>query len=93
MALAPGSSADVFPVSAPKKMLPRFDSTTNINIFFFSQGLVNFLERMIDEEKIPFPLDLSPYDFVATNCHTADEEVIDQSRMVFELKAFLSDQC
>ena len=39
------------------------------------QGLSNFLERMIDEEVIPFPLDLSPFDFVATNCHTAEEEV------------------
>ena len=74
-------------------MLPRFESTTKYLYFLLCQGLVNFLERMIDEEKIPFPLDLSPYDFVATNCHTADEEVIEQSRMVFELKAFFSDQC
>ena len=42
---------------------------------FLHQGLSNFLERAIEEEAIPFPLDLSYYDFVATNCHTADEEV------------------
>jgi len=40
-----------------------------------AQGLLNFLERMIEEEVIPFPLDLTPYDFVAANCHTADEEI------------------
>ena len=32
------------------------------------------MEQLIEENLLPFPLDLSPYDFVATNCHTADEE-------------------
>ena len=66
---------------------------TGFLLILFLQGLSNFLEQIIDEEVLPFPLDLSPYDFVATNCHTADEEVIEQRRMVFELKAFFSDQC
>ena len=38
------------------------------------QGILNFMEQLIEENLLPFPLDLSPYDFVATNCHTADEE-------------------
>ena len=66
---------------------------TGFLLILFLQGLSNFLEQIIDEEVLPFPLDFSPFDFVATNCHTADEEVIEQRRMVFELKAFFSDQC
>ena len=36
------------------------------------------MEQLIEENLLPFPLDLSPYDFVATNCHTADEEASDE---------------
>jgi len=39
------------------------------------RGILNFMEQLIEENLLPFPLDLSPYDFVATNCHTADEEI------------------
>ena len=42
------------------------------------QGILNFMEQLIEENLLPFPLDLSPYDFVATNCHTADEEASDE---------------
>ena len=41
---------------------------------------------MIDEEVIPFPLDLSHFDFVATNCHTADEEVRSETEWVLSSK-------
>jgi hypothetical protein len=37
------------------------------------QGLLNFVEQMIEVAGVP--VDLSPYDFVAMNCHTADEEI------------------
>ena len=33
------------------------------------------MEQLIHTDDFPFPLDLSPFDFVATNCHTADEKV------------------
>ena len=79
----PGNLAGAFLVSAHKKMLHRFHSTIFdiqapklvLSLFLLLQGLLNFLERMIEEEVTPFPLDLTPYDFVAANCHTADEEV------------------
>ena len=83
LALEPGNLDDVFPVSALQKMLPRFESSININTrALLFQGLLNFLERTIEEEVIEFPLDLSPYDFVATNCHTADEEVRSETEWV-----------
>jgi len=40
-----------------------------------AKGLSNFLEQLIHTDDFPFPLDLSPFDFVATNCHTADEKI------------------
>ena len=39
------------------------------------------MEQLIEENLLPFPLDLSPYDFVATNCHTADEEASDEKEI------------
>ena len=80
------------------KMLARFGSSTNFNIgSLLFQGLLNFVEQMIEVAGVP--VDLSPYDFVAMNCHTADEEVRtphcteEGDRVGFELKAFFSDRC
>ena len=80
------------------KMLARFESSTNINIgSLLFQGLLNFVEQMIEVAGVP--VDLSPYDFVAMNCHTADEEVRtphcteQRDRMGFELRAFFLDRC
>ena len=57
------------------------------------QGLNNFLEQMMDKEVIPFPLDLSLYDFIALNCHTANEEVKMSWRKYFWAEANFSDWC
>ena len=48
------------------------------------QGILNFMEQLIEENLLPFPLDISPYDFVATNCHTADEEASDEKEKEIE---------